>query len=95
MSGLFDTPSRLPQDQPGRDLRCTACQALVRVTEIPRPFIDHRLYVCGVCLEAGGGQLELDPPQRRPDEVRVYDPAIARIPYGEPEPMPGEPVIPR
>lgn len=89
----FGAPSRLPQDQPGRDIRCTSCGALVRVQEIPVVFIDDTLFVCGPCMENNAGQLELGDTGPR-HETREYDPAIARIPYA-PQPMPGEPVIRR
>ncbi len=92
---VFGTPSRLPQDQPGRDIRCTSCGWLVRVQELPVEFIDDALFVCGACMESNAGQLELDGAAgRREPEVRPYDPKIARIPYA-PQPLPGEPVIPR
>lgn len=79
MSDLLRPPSRLPQDQPGRDLACSRCADLVRVLELPHEFIDPQLFVCEQCLQPAAGQLEIAQGPRR--ETRRYDPAIARIPY--------------
>ncbi len=61
-----------------RRLRCTTCRDTITVYELPREFIDPSLYVCGSCLHP------VDAPQfqfgERVEE-RVYDPAIAAIPF--------------
>lgn len=55
----------------GRPMRCTSCQALVDVIEIPEPWLDPERYVCGCCLEpvteatrALAGAPEPPPPPR-------------------------------
>lgn len=60
-----------------RTLTCIQCACPVQVHEIPRPFIDPHLFVCGHCLKPARVQLELGP--RR--EERRYDPAIAAVPF--------------
>lgn len=61
-----------------RLLTCTRCRDNVRVTEIPRPFIDPALYVCGDCATPKTvPQLALE----ERTETKTYDPAIAAIPF--------------
>ncbi len=61
-----------------RRLRCITCRDTISVYELPREFIDPRLYVCGACLHP------VDQPQfqfgERVEE-RKYDPAIAQFQY--------------
>lgn len=61
----------------GRTLTCTQCATPIQVFEIPRPFIDPDLFVCGHCLKPARVQLNLEPRT----ETRTYNPAIAAIPY--------------
>jgi hypothetical protein len=67
----------------GRVLICRVCRDRVRVYELPGPFIDPDLYVCGECLrpveDERGEQLSLVREGR--EEVRDYDPTIAEIPF--------------
>jgi hypothetical protein len=67
----------------GRLLICRECRDQVRVFELPGPFIDADLYVCGECLrpveEEQGEQLSLVRLGR--EEIRDYDPTIAEIPF--------------
>jgi hypothetical protein len=65
----------------GRVLICRRCREPVRVYELPGPFIDPALYVCGDCLvpveaEPQGRQLSL-----AREETRDYDPTMAEIPF--------------
>lgn len=64
-----------------RDLRCTRCGALVRVTETPREFIDPRLYTCDQCQQPGQPQTQLNLTCQPRHETRHYDPHTAAIPY--------------
>lgn len=66
----------------GRRLTCTGCGWTWRVYELPGPFIDPALYVCGDCLmpmEQRDEQLGLVYQER--EETRDYDPTIAAIPF--------------
>ena len=66
----------------GRLIVCTRCGWTWRVYELPGPFIEPTLYVCGQCLlpmDEADEQLGLVYQQR--EETREYDPAIARIPF--------------
>lgn len=63
----------------GRLLACTRCRDKVRVHEIPRPFIDPDLYVCGECAQPKPvPQLALE----ERTETKDYDPSIAAFPEG-------------
>lgn len=63
----------------GRILICNTCQRDWDVIEIPREFIDPRLYRCPDCLGPKAGQLVMDEREVFVDE-RSYDPAISEIP---------------
>ena len=43
---------RRDSDKHGRNLHCTRCGDLVRVYEIPAPWINPHAYVCGSCQTA-------------------------------------------
>ena len=63
----------------GRILICNTCQRDWDVIEIPREFIDPRLYTCPDCLGQVPGQLTMDEREVYVDE-RSYDPSISEIP---------------
>lgn len=67
----------------GRNLLCTRCGEQVLVYEIPRPWIDPNLYVCGQCLKPSDGlvQTALELEQALRTEERRYDPQQSLIPY--------------
>lgn len=63
----------------GRILICNSCNRDWDVIEIPRKFIDPRLYKCPDCLGPKSGQLVMDDREVFVDE-RSYDPSISEIP---------------
>lgn len=64
----------------GRIIICNRCQRDWEVVELPRQFIDPRLYVCPDCLNPATGQLVMDEREVFIDEW-TYDPTIAEIPF--------------
>lgn len=62
----------------GRILICNKCQRDWDVVEIPRQFIDARLYVCPDCLGQVPGQLTMDEREVFVDQ-RTYDPSISEM----------------
>lgn len=63
----------------GRLLTCVVCAGLVRVHEIPRPFLDPRRFTCGPCMQ---GDITLKTDGGISDETRRYDPRTAPMPEG-------------
>lgn len=75
----------------GRVFTCTRCRTVWEVVELPRPFIDPRLFVCGHCPDIE--QLTLDPETAiRHMEMR-HQPHLAVIPYAHPAAHDTEPEL--
>ena len=68
-----------PRMTVGRILICNTCHRDWDVIELPREFIDPRLYTCPDCLGPVTGQLTMDEREVFVDE-RSYDPAISEMP---------------
>jgi hypothetical protein len=61
----------------GRLLTCICCAGLVRVYEIPKPFIDPARFSCDQCLR-GDIAIRLE---EREQTIR-HDPGMAALPEG-------------
>jgi hypothetical protein len=63
-----------------RTLACNSCGESVEVIEIPRRWIDPKLYRCGECMRGAAEQLALGLEKERRREERRYDPAQSELP---------------